>query len=270
MKVAAAQIDVVIGEPESNLANIVRHMASASAMGIELLVFPECATSGYMFESRDEAAKYSDSVPGDTTRIFSKWCREYSMGLVIGMLEHDDDTLYNTACLVSSDGILGKYRKTHLIHLGVDRFVARGNQLECHSFRDTLIGVLICYDHRFPEAARSLALRGAQLLVQPSNLPRGAEAYGAFINRTRACENRVFSVSANRVGEERGAYFIGGSQIMDYRGEVIAEGDSRSEQLVVADIDLSLSECKHVVQIPGEYEFDLWKDRRPDLYQALL
>lgn len=104
------------------------------------------------------------------------------------------------------------------------------------------------------------------MILNPANLPEGAEAHAAFFNRARACENRVYLINANRVGHERGFTFIGRSQIIDPSGVVLAEAGSAGEELLMADISPAKADEKHVVVIPGVYEFDITQDRRPALY----
>jgi predicted amidohydrolase len=98
----------------------------------------------------------------------------------------------------------------------VDRYISRGEDLPVFSIPQGKVGISICYDQRFPEHARIMALKGAQIIVHPTNLPENAEAYANFFNQARACENRLFVISANRVGQERNVRFIGRSQIIEY------------------------------------------------------
>ena len=123
---------------------------------------------------------------------------------------------------------------------------------------------------RFPEAARVLSLKGANVILTPTNLPKAAEVYSKVLNRARACENRSFLVSANRIGVEKEVEFIGKSQIIDFSGQILAEADSESEDIIIANVNLESSYNKHVVNIPGAYEYDLFKDRRPELYSTII
>jgi predicted amidohydrolase len=129
---------------------------------------------------------------------------------------------------------------------------------------------LICYDIRFPEAARVLALKGAEVIALPTNWPEGAESSPEFITRTRAWENRVFIVAANRVGVERGRKFIGRSQIVSPNGEIMVEAGPDEETIIYADLDLSLARQKRIVIEPGEWELDITGGRRPELYGELV
>lgn len=270
MWVAAAQINVEFTNPSANLAKVVDYLRVAAQQGVELVVFPECALSGYVFRSFEEALPFAEKIPGKTTNVLAEICRQYNISVLVGMLEQDGNDLFNTGVLISPAGLLGKYRKTHTLCLGVDRFIAKGDRLECFDLFEHKVGVLICYDQRFPEAARVLALKGAQLILHASNLPEGTQAYADFLNRSRACENRVFLVHVNRVGDERGVHFIGRSQIINHLGKVLAEANETDEQLITADIDLNLTKDKYVIKAPGEYEFDLFGDRRTVLYKPII
>jgi predicted amidohydrolase len=269
MLVGAAQIDVTLGDKISNLNKCLYLLKLAAQQKIETIVFPECALTGYVFNSFDEAFRISETIPGESTKILEKACRKYKIMAVVGLLEKDKGKLYNSAVLISPEGLLGKYRKTHTLCLGVDRYVSAGESLPVFSLSQGKFGVLICYDLRFPEPARIMALKGVQIILNPANLPKNAEAYANFYNLARSCENRLFLVSANRVGEERNVRFIGRSQIISCSGQILAEGSKTTEEIIKAEIKLEEADVKHVVNIPGEYEFDIFKDRRPELYKEI-
>lgn len=270
MRVGAAQIDVSIGAKTVNLDKCLHFLKMAVQQNLEQLVFPECALTGYVFNSFDEGFQVSETVPGKSTKLLEEACHKYKITIVVGLLEQDKGKLYNTAVLINPEGLVGKYRKTHALCLGVDRYISRGTTLPVFALAEGKVGILICYDQRFPEPARVLALNGAQVIFHPANLPEGAEAYANFFNQARACENRLFIISANRVGEERNIRFIGQSQIINYSGEVLAEGSEAGEELITAEISPDQADVKHVVNIPGEYEFDILEDRRPELYEAII
>lgn len=203
MLVGAAQIDVSIGDKAGNLKKCLRYIEMAHQQDIELILFPECTLTGYVFNSFDEAFEISETVPGGSTKLLEDACRKYNITAAVGLLERDGGKLYNTAVLISSNGLIGKYRKTHQLILGVDRYIDSGEEFPVCSLPETIIGITICYDQRFPDVARVMALKGAEIILHPANLLEKAEAYADFLNRTRACENRLFLISANRVGEER-------------------------------------------------------------------
>ncbi len=162
------------------------------------------------------------------------------------------------------------YRKCHLPVLGVDRYVGRGEGLPVIELPFARIGVLICYDIRFPEAARSLALRGADMIVVPTNWPQGAESSPEFLTRARAWENRVYVAACNRVGVECGVRFIGRSQVVSPDGAFVAQADGESEVVLTAMIDPAQARRKKLVFSPGVFELDPVGGRRPELYGELV
>jgi predicted amidohydrolase len=269
MRVAVAQTEPRLGEKELNLAGCVARLEEAATAGAELLVLPECAISGYMFENADEALRYAEEIPGPATEILARECRRLGLHVVCGLLERDGDVLRNAAVLLGPDGLIGTYRKTHLPFLGVDRFVAPGDELPVHETPLGRIGVEICYDLRFPEVTRTLALKGADLVAHPANHPVEARIQTELITVARAAENRVFLLTANRAGRERQAEFCGWSQIVDPYGVRLAEAGESGEALLVADVDVERARDKDYV-VPGEYELYLFGHRRPELYGTLV
>jgi predicted amidohydrolase len=269
MQVAVAQTQPRLGENERNLEAGLARFDEAVAAGAELLVLPECAIPGYMFESLDEAMPFAEEIPGPTTEALEEECRRLGAHVVCGLLEREGDVLYNAAVLVGPDGLIGSYRKTHLPFLGVDRFTTPGDELPVFDTPLGRIGLEICYDLRFPEVTRTLALRGAEIVAHPTNFPMAAKVQTEVITLARAAENRIYLLTANRVGKERWGEFCGWSQIVDPFGKRLAEADETEEKLLVADIDLEKARDKDYV-IPGEYELYLFGDRRPGLYGALV
>jgi predicted amidohydrolase len=269
MQVAVAQIDPQLGEKERNLAVCVARMEEAAAAGAQLLVLPECAIPGYMFDSGDEALPYAEEIPGPSTEALERECARLGLYVVCGLLERDGDMLRNAAVFVAPDGLIGTYRKTHLPFLGVDRFVVPGDALPVFDTPLGRVGIEICYDLRFPEVTRTLALRGADVIAHPTNFPMAAKIQTELITVARAAENRVYLLTANRVGKERRGEFCGWSQIVDPYGKRLAEAGEREETLLVGEVDVNKARDKDYV-IPGEYELYLFGHRRPELYGALV
>ena len=271
IKVAIAQMDPKLGRNEENRARIEELFSAATKQGAELVVFPECAISGYGFASLETAWQAAENIPGPTTQAFNTLCAETGAYAVIGLLErHGGREVYNAAVLVGPQGLLGVYRKAHLPVLGVDRFATPGDS----GFRvwETAlgrIGIAICYDLRFPEALRALALKGADIIALPTNWPDGSQNAPQFVTRTRALENRIFLLACNRVGNESGFWFFGGSQITAPDGRVLAEAGSE-EAICYAEIERAEARRKRLVLRPGEFELDTVGDRRPELYEALV
>ncbi len=269
MRVAVAQLDPKLGERERNLEACLQRLDEAVAAGAQLLVLPECAVPGYMFESLEEGLSYAEEVPGPTTEALTRACERLDAYVVCGMLQRDGDLLRNAAVLVGPGGLIGTYWKTHLPFLGVDRFVTPGDELPVWDTPLGRIGVEICYDLRFPEVTRTLALEGADIVAHPTNFPVAARVQTELITVARAAENRIFLLTANRVGKERRGEFCGWSQIVDPYGTRLAEADETGEALLVADVDVEKARDKDYV-IPGEYELYLFGHRRPELYGLLV
>jgi predicted amidohydrolase len=269
MRVAVAQIEPRLGEKERNLEICVARLEKAASKGAGLLVLPECAIPGYMFASAEEALPIAEEIPGPSTELLEREARRLGTHVVCGLLERDGDIMHNAAVLIGPEGLIGVYRKTHLPFLGVDRFVVAGDELPVFDTPLGRIGIEICYDLRFPEATRTLGLGGADLVALPTNFPVAARLQTEFITRTRAAENRVYLLAANRIGKERWAEFCGWSQIVDPYGDRVAEAGADEEALLVADIDLKRARDKDYV-IPGEYELYLFGHRRPELYGSLV
>ena len=269
MRVAVAQTEPKLGEKKRNLEVCLGRLEEAAAAGAQLLVLPECAIPGYMFDSGDEAMPYAEEIPGPTTEALAEACRRLDVYAVCGLLERDGDVIHNAAVLVGPEGLIGSYRKTHLPFLGVDRFVVPGEELPVFETPLGRIGLEICYDLRFPEVTRTLALKGADIVAHPTNFPMAAKVQTEVITLARAAENRVYLLTANRVGKERWGEFCGWSQIVDPYGKRLAEAGETEEALLVAEVDVEKARDKDYV-VPGEYELYLFGHRRPELYGALV
>lgn len=263
-------MDVTLGQPEANLQAMLDKLQETAAAGATLIVFPECALTGYCFDSVEEALPFAQTLPGPATEQFTKVCRELSVFAVFGLLEKEDDRLFNAAALVGPSGLIGTYRKVHLPYLGIDMKTTYGDQpFAVFDIGDVKVGLLICYDAAFPEASRALALLGADIIVLPTNWPPGAECVAEHTLNTRAMENAVFFMAVNRVGEERGFPFIGRSRICGPSGCTLASTESTQPTILYADIDPQQSRNKRVTRVPGKHAIDRLADRRPEMYEFL-
>jgi predicted amidohydrolase len=267
LRVAAVQMQPELLDLAGNLARVIDHSHRAAAREARLVVFPEIALSGYVV-TPDEADALAQPVPGPATQAVAQACAQDDIHVVLGILERDaDGTLFNTSVLLGPTGLLARYRKTHLPLLGVDRYLAAGDGFTSPVVTPAgRLGLLICYDLRFPEPCRVLALLGAQVIGLSTAWPAAGTLYPDFIARSRAAENRVYLLAANRCGEERGTRYLGRSVIVAPDGEILAEGSPEREETLYAEIDPAASDVKRLIFAAGEYELDLWGDRRPDLY----
>jgi 5-aminopentanamidase len=269
MKVAAVQMDVKIFEKERNLERVFANLEAAAGMGAKLIVFPECALSGYCFDSQEEAWPESETVPGAATEKLAEAAKRLDCTAVVGLLERVGNQMYNAAAVVSPEGILGTYRKVHLLLLGIDRFDTPGDKpFPVFTTAHARLGINICFDCSFPESGRVVKLQHAQVLCIPTNWPVGSDSW-QHTPKVRATENHLVVIAADRVGAERGFRFAGHSQIVDFTGKVLGEAGETEETILCAEVDLAAADDNRVVRVPGLWEFDRLAARRPEMYKAL-
>ena len=271
IRVAACQIDPQLGEVDRNLETIERRVAEAARAGAQLVVLPEAAVTGYVFDSLDEALTVAQRAGAVAEQRLADAAAENRVALVVGTLEAEAREVFNTALIFAADGRRFRYRKMHLPYLGVDRFVTPGQSApEVYELAGMRVGVLICYDLRFPEAARICALEGADLVALPTNWPVGVEFHPGIFAPARAAENHVYLLACDRVGEERGTTFIGRSMLLDCNGKELARASDTEVELLIGEVDPELARQTHHRRVPGEHEWDTISDRRPGLYARLL
>ncbi len=270
VKIAGVQMDPKLAENHANLAAMLAKFDEAVGAGAKLVVFPECALSGYGFASKAEGFAYSETIPGPATETFAKVCAKHSAFVIFGLLERTGEKLFNACTLVGPSGVVGTYRKIHLPYLGVDRFADPGDRpLEVLVADGLRIGMHICYDGTFPETGRVLSLLGADLLVLPTNWPRHSESAADHMVPCRALENVVYMIAVDRVGEEKGFRFVGRSSIASPAGEVLAKASPDGEEIIYADVDPAKARTKRLIRVPGKHELDRIKDRRPGFYSTI-
>jgi len=270
--IAGVQMDIALADAEANIARVESLCKTAVSKGAQLVVFPECTLTGYCFDSLAEAKKIAQPIDGSNVERVVEIAKQNDTHVVIGMLESGSDgVVYNSAVLVNQTGVIGVYRKTHLPHLGVDRFTTPGNRADqIFEVGQLRVGINICYDCSFPESARVLALAGADVVVLPTNWPPGSGRVSDLIPNTRALENNVYFMSVNRIGTEKGFDFIGKSKICDPLGGDVQFANHANEAIIVAEIDTDWARRKHLVAVPGQHEVHRFKDRRPDIYGSVV
>lgn len=266
-RVAVVQMDCAIGDTAANTDRVLERLDEAVHRSAQIVIFPEAALTGYCFDTVDEAREPSLDARRQYERI-AKATKTAGVVSVVGSLEYDDDRLWNSVWIAGPDGPIGAYRKTHLPFIGADKVTSPGDRLRVWNTPFGRLGVIICYDLRFPETARTLALQGADIVAVPTNWSLGAETAPEFVTRARAYENRVYVAACNRVGLERTFEFFGLSQIVDPNGTVLAQAGG-GEEMLIADVSLDFARTKRVVIRPGEFEMDLINDRRIDLYDEI-
>lgn len=267
-RIAVAQLPSAGLDVDANLEATLA--AIEQAADADLVVFPECALSGYLVDSRAQARQVALGLGDPRFEHLVRACRTAATVAVVGFVEADGDELYNCAVTLGPDGVLGTYRKQHLPFLGADRFVSpgRGETPRVVSTPVGEVGVMICFDLRFPESARVLALEGADLIAMPTAWPDSATFLAEHVTRVRALENLVYLAVADRTGSENGAEFLGRSQIVSPSGDVLVDA-GRDAGVFGADVDLATAREKKLVFVPGEYELEVFGQRKPAQYQAI-
>ena len=269
-KIACAQIDCLLGQPRTNLNKIVSLIRTAAERDAKLVMFPECALTGYAYESLEEAIPFAEPINGPSSNAIAEACFETNAYAIVGFLEADGNNHYNAAMLVGPDGVVGNYRKTHLPFIGIDRFLTPGDRAyQVFDLPFGKVGMNICYDISFPEPARALKLMGAELIALITNWPTAAWRSPEFVANTRALENHLFYAATDRIGVERGWDFIGRSKVVDCNGDTLAEAGAQDEELLVVAIDFQEANNNRIVNVPGAYEVDRLSDRRPELYSVI-
>lgn len=267
MKIAGVQMDVTLGDTEGNLGRMIEFLGESRHRGAGLTIFPECALTGYCFDDLDEARACAEPMSGSSIRQMAAACHDLGGFAVFGLLETDGDRVYNAAVLVGAEGPIASYRKVHLPYLGADRFVTYGDlPFSVQEAAGIRMGLQICYDCMFAEASRVHALAGADLIVLPTNWPRGAESVADYVVNTRAMENAVYFAAVNRIGTERGFTFVGRSRICGPAGETLANARPDHEEILYAEIDLERARNKRVARPPQPAALDRLADRRPEFY----
>ena len=274
VRVACVQMEPVVGEKAMNLDKTLRLIEQAADQGAELIVLPELASSGYVFESREEAFELAEEVPdGPTVKAWADAARRRGLYISAGIAEREGASLYNSAAIVGPEGHIGTFRKVHLWN-EENLFFEPGN-LGFPVFRTPIgrLGAIICYDGWFPESYRLLALQGADIICVSTNwvpIPGQdptREAMANILCMGAAHTNSVFIAAADRVGTERGQPFIGQSLIVSYTGWPIAGPASREgEEILLAECNLADARRKRNW---NEYN-QVLRDRRGDVYDEML
>jgi 5-aminopentanamidase len=261
MKAGFYQFNPAFGKKEANLKKVLSAITDADA---DLLVLPEFFATGYQFVSQEEVAELSEPIPdGDTTERLSELSRQKGIYLIAGLPERDGDRFFNSAVLSGPDGFIGVYRKTHLFFEEKLYFSPGDTGFKVWDTKTGRIGMMICFDWFFPEAMRALALMGADIIAHPSNL---VLPYCPAAMPIRCLENRVFAVTANRIGEEnrkagQSLRFIGQSQITSPEGKIVMRAPENDEALLIAEINPEKARNKNLNHLNNIFD-----DRRPEMY----
>ena len=262
MRIAVYQNNPQFGKVKKNLERAIGKIDTIQA---DLVVLPELFTTGYQFTSIEEVNELAEELPsGSSCDVLIRYAHSRNLYLAFGIAEKQGDKLFNSAALIGPEGFIGRYRKSHLFYEEKLFFSPGDTGFNVFDIGNAKLGMMICYDWWFPEAARTLALKGADIICHPANLILTG-CHKAM--QTRSLENAVYSITANRIGTEtRGGkdelIFTGKSQIVDPTGQVLLSLDSNSEGIAVVDIDVERARDKSITLLN-----DRFLDRRPDLYR---
>lgn len=255
VKVSAVQFNVTVGDIDANVSYMQQALARVASQGANLAVLPEMWSTGYAYRNLNELAQRTPEVVEELGRL----SQEYGMVIVGSLPEPHGDKVCNTAYVLDRGTLAGKYRKMHLFSMmGEDRSLVGGDSWLMVETSAGRIGVLICYDLRFPELARRLAVEGADILVVPAEWPKPRQEHWRALLLARAIENQLFVVAANCCGVQAKLDFFGQSMIIGPKGEILSEGGYENTELV-ATLDFETMENWRL-QIP------CFLDRKPECY----
>ena len=260
MKVGYIQTSPVFGEKRRNFQQVLELTSTITA---DLLVLPELFATGYAFISKDEVAALAEEGEMETVRFLKQISFQTGAVIVAGFIEKGKDNFYNAAMMVRDDRLIGIYRKIHLFYEEKRWFTPGDKPFEVYKVKDVRIGIMICFDWIYPEACRTLAINGAQVIAHPSNL---VLPWCQSAMQTRCLENRVFAVTANRTGrEQRGNNdfnFTGESQITSVKGTILSTAPISESHVDIVEIDPSEADNKTINSFN-----DLLNDRRTEFYK---
>ncbi len=260
LTVSLLQMDVAIGEPDTNYARLLQLLNEAVEAPVkpDVILFPEMWNTGYALEQIHELA---DRQGERTKEMLADFARRHQVNLIAGSVaDKQGDHVKNTIYAFDREGrSVAEYSKIHLFRLmDEEKYLASGDLLGRMELEGIPAGLMICYDIRFPELARKLALDGAKILFVPAEWPRPRLHHWRTLLMARAIENQMYVVSCNRVGKSGTTEFFGHSMVINPWGEVLAEGGEQ-EEILQATIDLG-----EVERVRGT--IPIFEDRRPNLY----
>jgi omega-amidase len=261
MKIAAAQIACALGDLDANVRKIRDFSARAKEGGAELIVFPEMADTGYAMPVIQTCARpWSEGAVPELQKI----ARGLSLAIICGVSERDGASIYNSQVFVDANGdVIGSYRKTHLFTaapIGEDKCFSPGDELRSFPFGGFRLGLSICYDLRFPEVYRTLAIEEkVNVFILASAWPFPRVEHFRVLATARAIENQSYVIVSNRAGTDDGVKFCGSSAIIDPYGVVLASASTDREELVQAEIsEEAITSVRNKMAVLAQ--------RRPELY----
>jgi predicted amidohydrolase len=259
MKIGYIQTSPIFGDKQKNFEEIQNSTANLKA---DIIVLPELFATGYTFTSKEEAKSLAEDTEGITSQFLINLANKTDSILIGGFIEKDSGKIYNSAMIVSKKRVINTYRKIHLYYKEKLWFSPGDKPLQVYDFDGFSIGIMICFDWIFPEVMRTLVLKGADIIVHPANL---VLPYCQKAMVTRCLENRVYSITANRIGQERRGEddfkFTGGSQITSFDGSILSSAPKNQVFSEFVEIDIKYAKDKKL----NSYN-DLLGDRRKEFY----
>jgi predicted amidohydrolase len=261
MKIAAAQISCAVGDLGANLRKIRDFSARAREGGAELVVFPEVADTGYSMSIIEACA--TPWTEGAVPEI-QKIAKDLSIAIICGVSEREGDSIYNSQIFIDANGnVVGSYRKTHLFTgtpIGEDECFVPGNELKSFPFGGLRLGLSVCYDLRFPEVYRTLAIeQKANVFILSSAWPFPRIEHFRTLVTARAIENQSYMISSNRVGTDEGVTCCGSSAVIDPYGVTLASASTDREEVILAEVS-------EEVITSVRNKMAVFAQRRPDVY----
>jgi len=259
MIASVIQTEPAFGRISHNLEQAAELLRSVKS---DLFVLPELFASGYLFEDRAELVSLAESLDGPTASMLKQLSQSEGCAIAAGFPERSGESVYNSMMLVAGGELKAVYRKAHLFAEETTLFDRADGDFQVVQAAGARLGLMVCFDWVFPEAARTLALKGAQVLVHSSNL---VLPFCQKAMVTRSIENGVFTLLANRVGSDQRAggslTFTGGSEIVSPKGELLSTAPLDRPACITAEINPKLADSKWITK-----QNHLFKDRRPELY----
>ena len=260
MKVGYVQLKTEFGEKQSNFDKVSDLLKEVQ--DIDLIVLPELFATGYTFTSIEEVESLSEIKDGETSQFLQEMGKWTDAIIVGGFVEKFENKLYNSAMMVSKDGVIDVYRKLHLFNKERKWFSPGNTNLKVNNIKGTKVGIMICFDWTFPEVARTLSLLGAEIIAHPANL---VMPYCQNAMKTRCFCNKLYAITANRIGtEKRGEdtfEFTGRSQITSFNGEVLSSAPFDREFVDFVEIFPKKTQDKNINQYNNVHD-----DRREEYY----
>lgn len=257
IKAGILQFRPILGDPDANIKMIDSLLENCE--DLDIIVLPELSNSGYNFQSKQQAFDLSERIEDSKFVSFlTEKAKQLDTLIIAGLNESDGGKIFNTAVVINPDGVIGKYRKSHLYVNEKDFFEPGDLGFPVFEYKGFKVGISICFDYLFPEIWRMQAEQGADIICHPSNLISG-NAYKVI--PALALINKIYVLTANRYGTEGELTFCGKSFITNPDGDIIEMAATDKNEVISADLNLDMARNKMVTI--RNHAFD---DRRPDIY----